>query len=339
MAIAVEQSVEMPIEAISDAAVLAETVGQVGSIRDIGCGSFEVRIALTVATTGYEAGQLLNMLFGNTSLQEDTILHDFDPPADLVAAFCGPRFGIGGMRERQGVRRRAMTCTALKPQGLTPAALAGLARQMAEGGVDFIKDDHGLADQTYSPFAARVGLIAAALREVGGPTRYVPSLSGNLDDLRRQVRMALDEGIDTFMAAPMILGLPTFATLVRETPQAAFFSHPSLSGLARISPALLYGKLFRLFGADALIFPNHGGRFGYSTKKCLDLAGAARALWHGILPSLPTPAGGMVPARVPEMLSFYGPDTILLIGGALLAARERLSAEVACFVQEVERNS
>lgn len=338
-AIAIEQSVEMPLEAIDDLSVRAETVGQVESITDLGTGVFEVRIALAVATTGCEAGQLINMLFGNTSLQDDTTLHDAVLPADLTAAFPGPHFGAAGLRQRQRVPCRALTCGALKPQGLSPAALADLARRMAEGGMNFIKDDHGLADQAYSPFAARVPLIAAALRDVGAPTRYVPSLSGNLDALRAQIRLARAEGIDTFMAAPMILGLPTFATLVRETPQAAFISHPTLSGLARIAPPLLYGTLFRLFGADALIFPNHGGRFGYSAATCRRLAETARAPLHGLRPSMPVPAGGMVPSRVPEMLDFYGPDTILLIGGALLAARTRLTAEVASFVAAVERHS
>jgi ribulose-bisphosphate carboxylase large chain len=337
-AIAVEQSVEMPLDAIDDETILAGIVGRVEAIRDLGGGVFEVRIALAVATTGCEAGQLVNMLFGNTSLQDDATLHDVDLPAGLAGAFGGPGFGVAGLRGRQAVGQRALTCGALKPQGLPPAALASLARRMAEGGVDFIKDDHGLADQAYSPFAARVELIAAALRDVGGRSRYVPSLSGNLDQLRAQIRVALDEGIDTFMAAPMIIGLPTFAALVRETKRAAFFAHPSMSGVARIAPPLLYGKLFRLFGADALIFPNHGGRFGYSAGTCRALAEAARAPWHGVLPSMPVPAGGMVPARVPEMLEFYGPDTILLIGGALLAAGPRLTAEVAAFVAAVEQH-
>jgi ribulose-bisphosphate carboxylase large chain len=338
-AIAIEQSVEMPLEAIGDETVLAETVGRVDAIADIGGGLFEVRIALAVATTGCEAGQLANMLFGNTSLQDDVALHDAELPPELLGAFPGPNIGVAGLRHRQGVAGRALTCSALKPQGLAPAALADLARRMAAGGIDFIKDDHGLADQAYSPFASRVPAIAAALRQLGGATRYIPSLCGNLDDLRRQIRLGLDEGIDTFMAAPMILGLPSFTALVRETPRAAFIAHPALSGLARIAPPLLFGKLFRLFGADAVIFPNHGGRFGYSPATCHALAEAARAPWHGVQPSLPVPAGGMVPARVPEMLEFYGPDTILLIGGALLAAGARLTEEVAAFAEAVARNS
>jgi len=70
-AIAVEQSVEMPISAIDDSRVLADIVGRVESIDDCGGSVFEVRIALATATTGLEPGQLMNMLFGNTSIHAD----------------------------------------------------------------------------------------------------------------------------------------------------------------------------------------------------------------------------------------------------------------------------
>jgi ribulose-bisphosphate carboxylase large chain len=44
----------------------------------------------------------------------------------------------------------------------------------------------------------------------------------------------------------------------------------------------------------------------------------------------------MTLARVPEILDFYGPDTILLIGGALLAAeKDWLAAETAAFARTV----
>ena len=40
-------------------------------------------------------------------------------------------------------------------------------------------------------------------------------------------------------------------------------------------------------------------------------------------------------ARVPEKLDFYGRDTMLLIGGNLLLARERLTAETGIFTRAV----
>jgi ribulose-bisphosphate carboxylase large chain len=228
-----------------------------------------------------------------------------------------------------------LTSAPLKPQGLPAARLAALAERFARGGIDYIKDDHGLADQAYAPFAARLEAVTAALRAVARPARYVPSLSGDLDAMRAQVAAAADAGVDTVLVAPMIAGLANFHRLVREHPSIAFIAHPTMVGAARIAPALLLGKLFRLLGADAVVFPNHGGRFGYSPDTCRALARAALDERDGLRPCVPVPAGGMTTDRVREMLDFYGTDVMLLIGGALLAARERLVEATAAFVAEV----
>jgi ribulose-bisphosphate carboxylase large chain len=327
-AIAVEQSVEMPLGAIDDDAIHEEIVGKVRLIEDRGGNIFDVQIELAAATVGGDAGQWLNMMFGNTSLQDDIALIDVSGEFP----FSGPHHGIAGLRERAGVSgHRALTCSALKPQGLSPARLAHLAERLALGGIDFIKDDHGLADQLYSPFEERVPTIAQAV----GRTRYVPSLSGDLDQLRRQIDLAGRYGINTVMLMPMISGWSTMQTLVRQYPDVAFFAHPSFGGSARIAPDLLIGKLFRMLGADAVIFPNYGGRFGYTPDTCRRLAEWARVGMERFRPSIPVPAGGMTLDRVPEMLDFYGPDAMLLVGGSLLAARERLTEETAAFTQVV----
>jgi len=335
-AIAVEQSVEMPLGAIADPFVLSEIVGRVEDIRDQGDGVFAVRVALSGETIGHDAGQLINMLFGNSSLHDDVVLNDVEVPPALAAAFGGPRHGLDQLRQRAGAGGRALTCSALKPQGLPPAALAELARRFALGGIDYIKDDHGLADQAYASLAARVAAVTAALRELDRPTtHYVPSLSGDLAAMRAQIAIAREAGIDTIMVAPMVAGLANFHALVKENPGLAFIAHPSLAGAARLAPPLLLGKLFRLLGADAVVFPHYGGRFGYSPATCRLLARAALDGWQGLRPCLPVPAGGMSRQRVAEMLDFYGADIMLLIGGALLQARERLVEETAAFVAEV----
>jgi len=338
-AIAAEQSVEMPLAAIDDAFVLEEIAGRVDAITDKQGGLFEVRVSLSAETVGHDPGQLLNMLFGNTSLHRDVVLHDVELPRDMLEAFGGPRHGLAGLRRRVGARARALTCTALKPQGLPASGLAALARGFAQGGIDYIKDDHGLADQAYSPFADRLAAVTAALRSVerpdGNPACYVPSLSGDLDAMRAQIAAATAADVDTVMAAPVIMGFANFHRLVRESPAIAFIAHPTMGGAARIAPPLLIGKLFRLLGADAVVFPNHGGRFGYSPDTCRALARAALDEREGLRPCVPVPAGGMTTDRVREMLDFYGVDVMLLIGGALLEARERLVEATAAFVGEV----
>src|SRR4029453_10056165 len=96
-AIAVEQSVEMPVSAITDDFVRSEIAGRVEAIAERDSGLFEVRISLAAETVGHDPGQLINMLFGNTSLHEDVVLCDVALPKDLVEAFGGPRHGLREM--------------------------------------------------------------------------------------------------------------------------------------------------------------------------------------------------------------------------------------------------
>jgi ribulose-bisphosphate carboxylase large chain len=334
--IAVEQSVEMPVAAITDPGVLDDIVGRVDAIRDLGDGTFEARIGLSVATTGLEAGQLLNMLFGNSSMHPDIVLADAEFPDSVLKAFGGPRLGIDGLRKLVGAGRRAMTCSALKPQGLPPEGLARIAAQMAKGGLDFIKDDHGIADQHYSPFSERVPRIAEAVAATGSKTVYLPSLSGHLEQMRRQVEIARAAGVRGVLVAPMIAGLATFHQLVKDNPDLAFMGHPAMTGPGFIAPPFLFGKLFRLLGADAVVFANYGGRFGYTPGTCKTLAATALGPFGDLKGAVPTPAGGMTLARVPEMLQFYGKDVMLLIGGDLLSAGSRMAGEAAKFQAAVE---
>ena len=312
------------------------------AIREAGEGLYEVRIGLAAASAGCDAGQLLNMLFGNTSLQEDVTLYDAEFPEAMAANFGGPNYGISGLRKICGAGNRALTCAALKPQGLPPEELGALAGKLAAGGIDFIKDDHGLADQSYSRFAERVracaGAVCHASDDTGLLTSYVPNISGDLNLAAAQIGLAMEEGLEAVMVEPMILGLSNFNRLVRDFPGMAFFAHPAMAGAARIAPPLLLGKLFRMFGADATIFPNHGGRFGYSPETCKGIADEARRPWQALKRTMPCPAGGMTIDRVPGILDFFGPDTMLLIGGGLLAAGDRLTAEAVALQARVARH-
>jgi ribulose-bisphosphate carboxylase large chain len=154
-----------------------------------------------------------------------------------------------------------------------------------------------------------------------------------------QARIARDAGVGMVLLAPALLGMPAFAELVAEQLDVPVLAHPAYAGAARVAPTLLLGKLFRWLGADAVIYPNFGGRFAYSESVCCDIAQAARAPWSHIRPMLPVPAGGLTVERVPEVTRFYGNDAMLLIGGALLCARDRLPARTREFTDLVRRSA
>src|SRR5690242_17127823 len=100
-ALAVEQSVEMPLAAIGDARILEDVVARGEETRPH-AGHFDVVLGIAPATTGHEASQLVNMLFGNCSLQPEVELLDVELPPGYEDAFPGPRFGLEGIRKLAG---------------------------------------------------------------------------------------------------------------------------------------------------------------------------------------------------------------------------------------------
>jgi ribulose-bisphosphate carboxylase large chain len=172
----------------------------------------------------------------------------------------------------------------------------------------------------------------------GKEMRYVPNLFGHFGEIENQIAIARSESLDTVMIAPMIAGVSALQALRRAHPDFALIAHPAMTGAGRISP-YLFAKLFRLFGADAYIFPNLGGRFAFSAACCQKIAAALRGSCERLRPSLPVPAGGMTLQRLPELLDYYGSEAMLLIGGALLSAPpDMLIEETASFVRAVARH-
>ena len=342
-AIALEQSVELPLAAVHDAYVAERIVARVAGIRPRDDGRHDVAIALAAETTGGDVAQLVNMLFGNSSLHAHVELVDVAWPAEFLARFPGPRFGAAGLRRLLGAGARPLTCAALKPQGLPVERLAALAYTLAAAGIDVVKDDHGLADQAYSPFAARVDAcqraVDGAAADTGHRALYAPSVVGSPRHVARQVRQARDAGAGALLLAPALLGLPAFAELTREDVAVPVLAHPAFGGATRIAHPLLLGTLFRLLGADAVIFPHSSGRFAFAEAACRDIAARACAPLGRLAPVLPVPAGGLQVEGVPAALEFYGDDVMLLIGGSLLVEPDRVGERAARFVAAVRAAS
>jgi ribulose-bisphosphate carboxylase large chain len=339
-ALALEQSVEVSAAVVTDPFVAANIMGRVAAVHPAADGPHEVVIRLATATTGFDVAQTVNMLFGNSSLQPHIELIDVEFPPDFLARFSGPRYGVDGIRRQLHSGHRPLTCAALKPQGLSSEALASLAYTLASNGVDIIKDDHGLADQAYSPFAQRVAAcqlaISRARRETGRACIYAPSLVGSPSALVAQARIAREEGVGAVLLAPALIGMPVFHELITTHVDVPVIAHPAYGGAVRVAAPLLLGKIFRWLGADAVIFPNFGGRFTYSREDCARIASNNRSDWAGYAATLPVPAGGLTMDRVADLVAFYGPDVMLLIGGALLAPPDKLAERTRDFVSAMK---
>jgi ribulose-bisphosphate carboxylase large chain len=338
-----EQTVELPPAALTDPFVREEILPDVEHIAEDPRGGFRVSVAYPELATALDPAQLLNVLFGNSSLHADVELVAVALAPALAARLGGPRQGAPGLRALTGVGGRALTCTALKPMGLSSKELAALCTRFARGGIDVIKDDHGLADHATSPFEERVTLCQAAVEEEaarsGRRILYAPNLMGTPAAVHAQLEFARRRGVRAVLLAPMLLGLPLLSELAGAGEGVALLAHPAFAGAQRIAFDALFGTLFRAYGADASIFPHAGGRFGLDPETCRRLAEELRAPRAGLRPGLPVPAGGMSVERVPELVAFYGTDCMLLVGGSLYLAGPGLDRRVREFVDAVARAS
>ena len=343
-ALALEQTVELPRSALGEAraAEAAEQVlGRVERIEPRATGGYGVTIAYPMDTAAGDPAQLLNVVFGNSSLQTDVLLEDLELPDRAFDYLPGPRAGAEGWRRLTGVSGRPILATALKPMGLGPAELAELCRTFARAGLDLVKDDHGLADHPFCPFERRVtaclDAISDVARETGRRALYVPSLVGTPARVLDQLAFARSAGVQAVMISPMLVGLPFLHQLATEGAGFPILAHPSFAGTGRVSEVLLLGKLFRWFGADAVIFPHTGGRFSLSWETCGRIAEKLREPHARSRPALPVPAGGIRVERVPELLQLYGSECVLLIGSSLYEAGSRLFERTRAVVEGVAR--
>jgi S-methyl-5-thioribulose 1-phosphate isomerase len=340
-----EQTVEVPRSVVRDAFIEREILGRVESVRpDPGDPRVSLAtIAYPLATTALDPAQLLNVMFGNTSLQEDAACVDCELPQALLEALAGPRFGLAGLRRALGVFDRALTCTAAKPMGHSPKALADLVRSFARAGIDVVKDDQGLADHAFCPFEDRVRACLDAADEIADETGhrvlYVPNLIGTPDTVLRQLDFAHERGAGAVMVSPMLIGLPFFWELCHRHSSLPVLAHPSLGGAQRFAPELLFGSLLRLYGADAVIFVGFSGRFGTPREACRSLVDRLRRPWGGLLPALPVAGGGVELEQAAELVSFYGRDSMLLVGGSLQVEPGALERRSRSFAEAVRAAS
>lgn len=342
--IALEQTVEIPADSVPPAIAAARIVAEVTSVAPAP-GGHDVTLSFREDMVSDGAAGLLNVLHGNVSLKRGARLTALHPSPGLLAGYAGPRLGIAGVRALTGAAGRPLTATAIKPLGLDPAALARLAAGYARGGLDIVKDDHGLIDQPAAPFEDRVArcqeAVTAANAATGGRTLYVPMVAGRFERLEAQFAYARAQGVRMVMVAPMLSG-PDVVRALAARHDLGLIAHPTFAGAALgsdnqgMAPALLLGTLFRLFGADISIFPNAGGRFSVTPDDCAAIAATLRAPLGTIAPALPAPAGGMGLHQVAPMIAGFGRDVVLLIGGALMRHSPDPERGAAAFREAVE---
>ena len=345
--ICIEQTVEFPEDLIKRADIRKQIFGNLKRFYLLEKNRYIADIDYPIEAAGNELTQLLNVLFGNISLKPGIKLLEFELPPSLSKAYRGPRFGRSGLRALLNISSRPLLCTALKPMGLAPLELAESAHRFALGGIDLIKDDHGLANQSFCGFQERVNRVGEAVRSANelsnNRTLYLPNVTANADEIMSRAELAKNAGAGGIVISPGLVGFDAMRAIADNDALALpVFCHPALLGSFTVSPksgishGALYGTINRLAGADACIFPSFGGRFTFSKDQCRKIASCTEAPLGKLRSIFPVPAGGMRLDTLPQLMEFYGRDVILLIGGDLHRQGDDLVASCADFLRIVE---
>lgn len=327
--IALEQTVEIPRDVVPKGYIEDVILGKVETIERVGDGIYHGVVSYSQDSTGNQLPQLLNVIFGNSSIQKGIKVIDIQLNDGLQKHFTGAKFGIEGVRKMSNHSKGALISPVIKPQGLNCDELAEIAYQAVIGGAHIIKEDHGLTDQHMAPFHERVEKISKAVArgnaETGRSCLYFPNIAGRSTDMQSYAQFAKDAGAGGMLVMPGLYGFDAVWQLCcNDNINLPIMTHPSFLGPYVLSEdtgfthAMLFGYMQRLCGSDISIIPNFGGRFGFSKEDCISFARACQTEDAIGKPIFPSPGGGMSRDRIKDMVDVYGHDAIFLLGGSLL---------------------
>lgn len=222
-------------------------------------------------------------------------LLDLKLPPSFLNRYQGPQFGVAGTRALTGVPRRPLVGTIIKPSvGLSPAATAAMVDLLAEGGIDFIKDDELQADGPHCPFSERLAAVMEVINRhaerTGRKVMYACNITGEIDEMRARHDAVEAAGGTCVMISANSIGLPALVHLRRHA-RLAIHGHRNGWGIYGRSPAIgmsyiAYQKLWRLAGVD------HMHVNGLANKFCEDDASVIASARECLTPMFDVPGRG-----------------------------------------------
>ena len=288
-----------------------------------------LRVRFPTENFGPQFPMLLTTLVGNDPSTSLTVrLVDVDLPEPYQSAFPGPQHGVAGWRRITGVWHRPLLLNMIKPcTGYSPTVGASLLEQTARGGADLIKDDELLGDAPFNRVAERSRVYGERLErlaeETGHRARYIANVTNRTSRLLDTARAAIDGGADAVMVNALVVGADALQTLADSELGVPILAHTAAAEVLTggtstgIGQAVLFGKLLRLSGADAVLTSTP-----YARRPLPRPVYAKTLVWllepRGTLkPTMPMLAGGLTAEMIGPLVRQAGIDVILGVGGAI----------------------
>jgi len=314
-------------------------------VGDIDRERHVVEIAYPYADFDLKTGgipQVLSIIAGNLfglGTLDGVRLLDVAFPKDFVQQFDGPNFGIDGIRKMIGTTKdkRPHIGTIIKPKiGLSPKQTAEVAYEAAIGGIDFIKDDETLVDQSFCAMEKRVRAVTERLDEVKDETGRNVLYACNITstNIVKTAERALKAGANCLMIDVLTCGFGSLQMLSEKFKKVPIHVHRTMHAAIDRSKDfgidfLVLAKLVRLTGGDQLHIGSVIGKMEGDREDVLAIeraieqpvikrhAGTLGGNWHGIKPVFAVCSGGLHPRMVPDLMKLLGKDIVIQAGGGV----------------------
>jgi len=298
---------------------------------------------------GNSVPQLLSSIAGNVfsmKLLKNLRLQDVSFPKKYIETFKGPKFGIHGIRKLLNVKDRPLCGTIVKPKvGLSSEKHAQVAYEAWLGGIDLVKDDENLTNQTFNPFERRVvkalEMRDKAEKKTGEKKVYAANITApTCDEMLKRAQFIKEQGGEYAMVDIIPAGFTALQTLREENEELnlVLHAHRCMHSAMTRNPKhgismQVVAKLVRLIGLDQLhigtaIGKMHGEKEEVLAVRDSCVSGHVRENrrlnvleqdWGNIKPVFPVASGGLQPTMVPKLIEIFGKDVIIQFGGGIHA--------------------
>jgi ribulose-bisphosphate carboxylase large chain len=256
-------------------------------------------------------------------------LIDLGLPEAFQHKYPGSQFGIDGTRRLTGVYDRPLIGTIIKPSiGLQTEQYGKMIRELAEAGLDFVKDDELCADPACAPLKERVGAVMTEIERAADKTgkkmMYAFNITGDIDELRHNHDLVVNAGGNCVMISINSVGFPGVAYL-RQFAAVPVHGHRNQWGAMSRCPLLgmgfrPYQKLCRLAGVDHLHTNGIDNKFSESNQTVIQSIKDTLEPMFGGYAVLPVLSSAQWAGSASETYQEVGSvDLLHLAGGGILA--------------------
>jgi len=292
--------------------------------------------------------QLLSGIAGNIygmKAVKNLRLIDAQLPLEFVQANKGPNIGTNAFTEIFKKKEGPITATVPKPKiGMTAEQHIKVAKDGWSGGLDVIKDDENLTNQSFNLFKERVEGMAKVRdqveQETGDTKDAFINVTAETHEMEKRAKLLHDNGFRYFMVDVVTTGFAGVQTMrnvasdynmaihAHRAMHAAFTKHDT-HGMSMYFLA----KLMRLIGVDNLhigtvvgkldspkddvlamrdLLLNKSVKEGHNNRQYLDQE------WSNLKPTIPVASGGLHPGTVHEVMRIYNTTNMALqLGGGV----------------------